>query len=284
MMKILNSYKTVKQQALYKPTIELEKSKLLITELNDSNVSYDLKSELESTQIKCLHFSCSMNDFTLLPLDILKSCKMLVEKYSEITRIKFMPSIGCDPAYLTLLIDSREQSSNGQHAKMALNFMKSIHLMQSPINIFITQRYMPNKISNDISACIYAYIKDNGYAKFCDKFQQYFKPEEAYNGAVNGTVASLAFFVGCSWAFFNTVTNPGYHSAALGACIIATLPTWKSSIYPEFAIKQGEIDFEKANHRFQLTELYKDMGGEQDYQLWDDEKPLCEPTSLSSSV
>lgn len=284
MMKILNSYKRVKQQALYKPTIELEKFKLLVTELDDSNVSYDLTNELEITQIKCLHFSCSMEDFTLLPLDILKSCKMLIEKYSEMTRIKFLPSISCDPAYLTLLIDSREPSSNGQHAKIALNFMKSIHLMQSPANIFIAQRYMPNNISNDISGCIYSYMKDNGYAKFCDKFQQYFKPEQSYDWAVNGTVGSFAFFVACSWAFFNTVTNPGYYSAALGACIIGTLPIWKSSIYPEFAIKQGEIDFEKANHRFQLTELYKDMGGEKDYQLWNDEQPLCEPTSLSSSM
>lgn len=285
-MKIVYSYKIVRQHTLYKPTLELDPSTLSVTELNDPNVSYHLgENKTDGSQIKCLRFFCSEDDFDKLPSPILAACKQLLEKFPSVTRIEFSPSkfssnfsptTSCDPRYLDLLIDSRERSPKGNNAKISLNLIKSIHAYH--FRDTYAYRFMPYNVFADISGCIYSYIKNNGYFQCVAKFEQHFKPEQAYNWALTQTVGGFAFSATCLWGFLKTLNKIGYHSSALAAMTLLAPICWAFSP-PELVIKNGGVSFYDASRRVDLIKLYKDIGGKHDYQLWEETQP--EPSALT---
>lgn len=251
----------MKQHALYKPVRELDQSRLIVTELEDPNIHYELKDDIKKSQITCLTFSCSIDDFNQLPSTVLSSCKRLMKEFTGVTQIElssFSPHTfrRVDLAYVDLLIDSREPVSTSNDAKICLNVMKNIYKGIPDFG----SRYMTNEVTGEIGSTIYAYIQRNGCSEFVKKFHQHFETEQSYANAVKVALGSTL-----------VVTGSFMLAPPIGLFLLmwATLPVYLTS--PGFTIGNGEIDFCDVSCRLKLTNLYKDIGGTIDYQLWADD-------------
>ncbi len=139
--------------------------------------------------------------------------------------------------------------------------------------------FMPKEVCDDIAECFCNHIQSHGYANFAAQFKEAFEIGQSKITASKKFVASAFISALCFLGLIKTLENPGYHSSAFLAGMIAA-PTGAWSFYSSdiFDAPYGKFNFEALEnglYRAHLVDLYHALGGEQDYLLGFNDRPNC---------